>query len=107
MNEKYVNGSVAVRVRMMVRGGCLPVSKYDDERCVCGYVESEEHVMFDCNLYMDMRIRWKEKMDAKHANVYNAIKCYEVNNESIEKETMWYMGMVWTAIHRSELSKLV
>ena len=24
-NEKYANGSVGARVRLMVRGGCLPV----------------------------------------------------------------------------------
>ena len=37
-NEKYANGSVGARVRLMVRGGCLPVRgskgmdwKYDDE----------------------------------------------------------------------------
>ena len=50
MNEKYVDGSVGAIVRMMVRGGCLPVRgnrrmswKYDHEHCVCGEVESEEH----------------------------------------------------------------
>ena len=41
-NEKYANGSVGARVRLMVRGGCLPVRgskgmdwKYDDDLCVC------------------------------------------------------------------------
>ena len=45
MNEKYVDGSVGAMVKMMVRGGCLPVSgsnrmswKYDGMRCVCGDV---------------------------------------------------------------------
>ena len=40
-NEKYANGSVGARVRLMVRGGCLPVRgskgmdwKYDDDLCV-------------------------------------------------------------------------
>ena len=40
-NEKYVNGSVGARVRLMVRGGYLPVRvskamewKYDDNLCV-------------------------------------------------------------------------
>ena len=35
-NEKYVNGSVGARVRLMVRGGCLPVReewKYADDLC--------------------------------------------------------------------------
>ena len=40
-NEKYANGSMGARVRLMVRGGCLPVGgskgmewKYDDDLCV-------------------------------------------------------------------------
>ena len=37
-NEKYANGSVGVRVRLMLRGGCLPVKewKYADHLCECG-----------------------------------------------------------------------
>ena len=42
MIDKYVDGSVGAIVRMMVRGGCLPVRgntimswMYDDEHCVC------------------------------------------------------------------------
>ena len=40
--KKYAHGSVGARVRLMVRGGCLPVRgskgmewKYDDDLCVC------------------------------------------------------------------------
>ena len=46
-NEKYANGSVESRVRLMFRGGCLPVRgskgmecKYDDDLCVCGTKET-------------------------------------------------------------------
>ena len=52
MIKKYVDRSVGAMVRMMVRGGCLPVRgntrmswMYDDEHCVCGEVESEEHML--------------------------------------------------------------
>ena len=34
--------------------------------CVCGDVESEKHVLLDCNLDVDVRRRWKEKMNAEH-----------------------------------------
>ena len=44
-------------VRMMVRGGCLPVWgrtmmswKYADDRCVCVDVETEKHVVLDYKL---------------------------------------------------------
>ena len=47
-NEKYANGSVEARVRLMVRGGCLLVRgskgmewKYDD-LCVC--VGQKKHI---------------------------------------------------------------
>ena len=101
-------------VRMMVKAGCLPVRgsarmlwKYDDVCCVCGDVESEKQVLLDCNLYVDVRRRWKEKIDAEHFDLYEAIKCYEVNNKCIGKETMCYLGMVWSDRQRSELSRLV
>ena len=111
----YVDGSIiCAMVRIMVRGGSLPVRgstrmtwKYDEIHCVCGDVESEKHVLLDCNLYVDVRRRRKEKMDAEHADMYEDIQGYEVNNECIEKEPMCYMSMVWSARQRSELSRLV
>ena len=58
-NESFADGSVGARVRLMVRGGCLPVRgseritwKYDACRCGCGIiVETEMHVLFECTLY--------------------------------------------------------
>ena len=34
----------------------------------------------DLNFYVDVRRRWKENMNAEHADMYEAIKGYEVNN---------------------------
>ena len=63
-NESFSDGSVGVRVRLMVRGGCLPVRgnermawQYNDCRCGCGLVEPEMHVLFECTLYE--RERWR------------------------------------------------
>ena len=57
-NESFADGSVGARVRLMVRGGSLPVRgteimvwKYDDDCCECRQVETEEHVLFECNRY--------------------------------------------------------
>ena len=65
-NESFADGSVGARVRLMVRGGFLPVRgsermtwKYDDCRCVCGLVETEMHVLFECTLYEVGRDRWR------------------------------------------------
>ena len=45
---------------LVKRGGCLPVIgsgrmiwKYDDDKCRCGLVETEMHVLFECTLYGD------------------------------------------------------
>ena len=40
-----------------------------------------------------------------HADMYDAIKGYEVNNECIENETMCYLGIVWSARQRIELRR--
>ena len=113
MIEKYVDGSVGAMVRMMVRRGCLPVMvntrmswKYDDEHCVWGEVESEVHMLLDCNLYMNVRRRWKVKLISVNVDVYNVIKGYEANNDCLERETMWHLCMVWKAKQASELSRL-
>ena len=46
-NEKYVNGSVGARVRLMVRGGCLSVKewKYADHLSEYETKETEMHVL--------------------------------------------------------------
>ena len=54
-NEEFADGNVGVGVRLMVRGGCLPVRgseimtwKYVYEKRRCGLVETEKHVLFEC-----------------------------------------------------------
>ena len=74
--------------------------------CTCGEVELEEHLLLDCNLYMDVRRRWKGKLASVNVDVYNIIKGYEVKNDCIERKTMWYLAMVWKARQASELSRL-
>ena len=83
--EKYVNGSVGARVRLMVRGGCLPVRgsikewKYDDDRCLCGRIETEIHVCFlKYKCYAMARRRWMrtwDVLDEKEKNGRNKRIC--------------------------------
>ena len=64
-NEKYANGSVGARVRLIVRGGCLPVKelKYADNICECGTKETEMKVFVESNHYDQMRRRWIKTMN--------------------------------------------
>ena len=91
-NDSFADGSVGARVRLMVRGGFLPVRgsermtwKYDECRCGCGLVETEMHVLFECTLYEEERERWrgavgylKDGMDE-----YEPIKGYHVRSDEI------------------------
>ena len=65
-NESFADVGVGARVRLMVRGGCLPVRgsemmawNYDDDCCGRGQVETEEHVLFERNRYREERVRWR------------------------------------------------
>ena len=51
--------------------------RYDDKHCACGEVESEQHALLYCNLYMDLRRRWKDFFSLVNVDVYNDIKGYE------------------------------
>ena len=85
-NEKYANGSVGVSVRLMVRGGCLPVRgskgmewKYDDDLCVCGTKKTEIHVLFECKCYAMVRRRWLRTWDVPEEK--ERTMCKTVNTE--------------------------
>ena len=41
-----------------------------------------------------------------NVDVYDVIKGYEIKNDCIERETMWYLGMVWKARQASKLDRL-
>ena len=114
-NEKYANGSVGARVRLMVRGGCLPVRgskgmdwKYDDDLCVCGTKETEIHVLFECKCYDMVRRRWLRTWDVleEKERTMGVIKGYVEVNDDVENETMKYLGEVWTERQRNERNRV-
>ena len=37
--------------------------KYQDDLCVCGQVEREKHVLFECHRYGQERARWRETIE--------------------------------------------
>ena len=96
----------------MVRGGCLPVrgsermtSRYDDDKCRCGLVETEKHVLFEYTLYGEETGRWRGAVrDLKDGmEEYEIIKGYRARSEKkIEKETMRYLRVMLNSRQRHE-----
>ena len=109
MKESFADGSVGARIRG-VRGGCLPVRgsermawKYDDDCCVCGQVETEEHVLFECNRYRDERVRWRRVIKMKDdRHEYDVIKGYKLESDEIEKEIMQCLRVMCNNRQRHE-----
>ena len=83
MIEKYVDENGDAMVSMMVRGGCLPVR--ENTRMTHCVVKSEEHVLLDCKLYMDVRRRWNDKLASVNVDGYNAIKVYEAEKKLTDR----------------------
>ena len=76
-NYSFADGSVGAIVRLMVRGGCLPVRlsermtwKYVDCRCGCGLVETNMHELFECTLYEKERERWRGAVGYLKDDIY-------------------------------------
>ena len=116
--KKKRNMQMAVweRVRLMVRGGCLPVRcknsngmewKYDDDLCVCVTKETEIHVLLECKCYDMVRRRWLRTCDVLEGKErMDVIKGYvEVNND-VENETLKYLGEVWTERQRNDRNRV-
>ena len=96
---------------LIVRGGCLPVRgsetmkwKYQDDLCGCGQVETEEHVLFECNQYGQERERWRGTIERLEDDMcqYEVIKGYHVDNDEMEKATMRYLRGMWNSRQRNE-----
>ena len=102
-------------MRLMVRGGCLPVRgskgmewKYDDDLSVCGTKETEIHVRFECKLYDMVRKIWLRTWDVLEEKeiTMDVLKRYvEVNND-VENEKMKYLGEVWTERQRDDMNRV-
>ena len=79
---KFCRWKCGAGVRLMVRGGCLPVRgsermpwKYEDYRCMCGLVETERHGLFERTLYGEESGRWRGAVkDSKYGMEFEIIK---------------------------------
>ena len=87
-SENFADGNVGAGVRLMVRGGCLPVRgdermawKYDDDKCRCGLVETGKHVLFECALYGEEIGRWRGAV----RDLKDGMEEYEIIKEEKKK----------------------
>ena len=104
--ESFAGGSVGAKVRLMGRGGCLPVRgsgtmkwKYQVDLSGCGQVETDEHVLFECNLDGQEWERWRAIIKRLKDGMceYEVMKGYHVECNEIEKETMRYLRVLWNS----------
>lgn len=63
--EEYAQTGEGARTRMLLRGGYLPLRgnrkflwRNRDERCRCGEPETEDHFLFQCELYAEVHRDW-------------------------------------------------
>ena len=67
-------------------------------------METEEHVLFECNRYGQERERWRVTIERLKDGMcqYEVIKGYHVDSDEIETETMSYLRVLWNSRQRYE-----
>ena len=103
--DKYADGSEGARVRMMLRGDSLPVRsnrvvqwRYgEDQDCVCGERETEEHVLFGCQLYEDMRAEWKEmwRREKGEIDMLEGVVGFCKMSDKLDRVVLKAVGNIW------------
>ena len=116
-NEGYANGSTGAMVRMMIRGGCLQVRsnvnmgwKYDgDDKCSCGMVETERHMMMECERYDNVRVAWLRTWRDSMGDIdpMEGLKGYTTLDNNLEKKTLSYLATVWNIRSMDEKARCV
>ena len=93
IRESFADDSVGTKLMLMVSGGCLLVRgsgtmkwKYQDDLRGCGHVETEKHVLFECNRYGQERERWRGTRERLKYGIceYEVIKGYHVESDETE-----------------------
>ena len=100
--ESYADGSSGAKVRMLLRGGCLPVRsnermnwKYEDKKCVCGEIETVEHVMQECDRYQNVRNGLKNDQGNIRVLDMNEMKGYTKTSKEEDERCLACMGNIW------------
>ena len=107
--EGYVNASVGAKVRMLLRGGYLPLRgnrKFQwrgaDVKCICGEPETEDHFLFQCNQYATERQEWEMTLTGPCQDKKRVLKGYE-GDDVASTNSITYLGKIWNK--RSKFEK--
>ena len=99
--ESYANGGEAARIRMLLRGGYLPLRGNEKFRwrdrnilCGCGDVETEEHWLFQCNLYNDVRRDGQNLLEVEGYSKLSILKGY-TRDEDINGGGLRVLERMW------------
>lgn len=114
-NEEYANGTKGASVRLMVRGGCLQVRgneymrwKYEDTCCVCGEVETEGHVLYECTEYQDERRVWELNLrePLNDLSKSDVLKGYGMIEPHLDTLTLRFLTFLWAKRERNEKNRI-
>ena len=95
------------RTKEYVQLKCVPTAeKYavkvqeywrvEEKTCTCGESESEEHVLFNCDLYSSERNTWLEVWENEgKPDKLNCVKGYVKMSMRLEQATMSCFGKIW------------
>ena len=117
--ESYADGSEGAKVRMMVRGDSLLVRcnpnvawKYGElaaeKKCECGEDETEEHVLFECQLYEDRRVEWRRvwSLYQGNADLMTGVLGYIRIPLEVERVLLKAIGGIWRDRERREKRRI-
>ena len=105
--ECYADGSVGARVRMMCRGGCLPVRgarrvqwRKESPECSCGMVETRDHLFLECERLKGMRDEWQASVD--QGSDWEGLILGLTGTQADQDRTQKYIGEVWIRRRETE-----
>ena len=106
--EGYANSGAGAKVRMLLRGGYLPLRgnrKFQwrgaDEKCVCGAVETEDHFLFHCHQYNTERQEWERTWDNSGQDKKQVLKGY-IGDETMNANAIIFLEKIWKNRTRTE-----
>ena len=63
---------------------------------MCGDIETEEHVLFNCDMYTAERTEWEDvRSNEENLDKMECVKGYADMTDRLEQATIMCMGKIW------------